>query len=211
MSENSGGNIYQKMSDISIDIGVIAKNLIVGTGKQQYKATAEKDILKAVKEQEAAKRVFSYPRERHIVFSETLNKTTDYGEKSSLFIRIETIYRFINIDKPDEYVEVTGYGDGIDSLDKAPGKAISYSDKYCLMKAYKIETDDLDEKASDDLAGHDVFKIKTRIEQLLTAKIQTGMTIETIARSLNVKVNDIQKILKYPEQLNLLEKKLLKL
>ena len=56
-------------------------------------------------------------------------------------MRIETTYKFINADNPDEQpIEIKSYGDGIDTGDKAPGKAMTYSDKYALMKAYKIAT-----------------------------------------------------------------------
>lgn len=65
---------------------------------------------------------------------------------------MHTIYRFVNIDKPEEYIDIDTYGDGVDSGDKAPGKAMTYSDKYALMKAYKIITgDDPDQISSDDL------------------------------------------------------------
>lgn len=66
-------------------------------------------------------------------------------------MRIQTVYRFINIDKPEEFIDVTTYGDGVDAMDKAPGKAMTYADKYALMKAYKISTgDDPDKEASEE-------------------------------------------------------------
>lgn len=67
-------------------------------------------------------------------------------------MRIETIYRFVNIEKPEEFIEITTYGDGVDSQDKAVGKAMTYADKYALLKAYKIETgEDPDQNASEPL------------------------------------------------------------
>ena len=66
-------------------------------------------------------------------------------------MRVETTYRFVNIEDPNEFVDIKTYGDGIDSVDKAPGKAMTYGDKYALLKAYKIITgDDPDQKASED-------------------------------------------------------------
>ena len=50
--------------------------------------------------------------------------------------------RFVNIDKPEEYVDVPGLGFGVDNQDKGPGKAISYAVKYCLLKALGLETGD---------------------------------------------------------------------
>ena len=155
-------NIFQKMSAITEEINRVAKNLNVGTGQATYKAVGEADVLSAVKPIEIKHGVYSYPVNRNIVETNVLTTTTTKTfngqetttEKNQLFMRIETIYRFVNIDKPDEYVEVTTYGDGVDSQDKAPGKAMTYADKYALLKAYKIETgDDPDQNASETLKG----------------------------------------------------------
>ena len=155
-------NIFQKMSAITEEINRVAKNLNVGTGQATYKAVGEADVLSAVKPIEIKHGVYSYPVNRNIVETNVLTTTTTKTfngqetttEKNQLFMRIETIYRFVNIEKPDEYVEVTTYGDGVDSQDKAPGKAMTYADKYALLKAYKIETgDDPDQNVSETLKG----------------------------------------------------------
>lgn len=145
-------NIYQKMSAITQEISTVAKNLQVGEGKNQYKAVGEADVLAAVKPVEAKHGVYSYPYSREIVESGEMIATTKYGERKSLYLRLKTIYRFVNMEKPDEYIDITTYGDGVDSQDKATGKAMTYSDKYALLKAYKIQTgDDPDQNASETL------------------------------------------------------------
>ena len=173
------------MSAITAEIKRIPKNLTVGTGKNQYKAVAEGDILAVVKDAEKKYKVFSYPHSHKIVDSRTLVTKNDYGEKESQFVRIEAVYRFVNMEDPKEFVDVNAFGDGVDSLDKAPGKATTYADKYALMKAYKVETgEDTDCGASDDLLGHDIWKIKQRVEQIITAKLQSGLSQdEIIARA----------------------------
>lgn len=178
-------NIYEKMSAITAEIKRIPKNLTVGTGKNQYKAVAEGDILAVVKDAEKKYKVFSYPHSHKIVDSRTLVTKNDYGEKESQFVRIEAVYRFVNMEDPKEFVDINAFGDGVDSLDKAPGKATTYADKYALMKAYKVETgEDTDCGASDDLLGHDIWKIKQRVEQIITAKLQSGLSQdEIIARA----------------------------
>ena len=145
-------NIYQKMSAITQEISTVAKNLQVGEGKNQYKAVGEADVLAAVKPVEAKHGVYSYPYSREIVESGEMVATTKYGERKSLYLRLKTVYRFVNMEKPDEYIDITTYGDGVDSQDKATGKAMTYSDKYALLKAYKIQTgDDPDQNASETL------------------------------------------------------------
>lgn len=146
-------NIYQRMLAATSEINKVAKNLKVGVGNNSYKAVAESDVLEAVKPVEEQFGIYSFPLSREIAKDEISVTTTEYegrkSEKASYFMRVKTIYRFVNVDKPDEYIDITTYGDGIDSQDKAPGKAMTYGDKYALLKAYKIQTgEDPDAKPS---------------------------------------------------------------
>lgn len=50
--------------------------------------------------------------------------------------------RFVNIDEPDQFIDVPTAGYGIDDQDKGIGKAISYAVKYALLKALGLETGD---------------------------------------------------------------------
>lgn len=143
-------NIYQKMSAITAELQTVAKNLTVGEGKNKYKAVSERDILDSVKPIEAKHGVYSYPYSREVLESNMLETETQYGVKTTFMSRIKTVYRFVNVDKPDEYIETTTFAEGIDSQDKGSGKAMTYADKYALMKAYKISTgDDPDQTASE--------------------------------------------------------------
>jgi hypothetical protein len=153
-------NIYEKLSAITTELSTVAKNLEVGVGQNKYKAVGEADVLRAVKPLEAKYKVYSYPFSRQIIESGTIESTSYKGEvKKSLFERIEVVYRFVNIEKPDEFIDITTYGDGIDSQDKSVGKAMTYADKYALLKAYKIITgEDPDQNASEDLNGANTKK-----------------------------------------------------
>lgn len=148
-------NIYQRLSLITNELERVAKNLSVGAGNSSYKAVGEADILKAVKPLEDKHGVYSYPLSRDVISYETLTTEKTYNSKTTkstkFMMRVKTTYRFVNIDNPSEFVDQDSFGDGVDSLDKAPGKAMTYSDKYSLMKAYKIMTgDDPDQKHSND-------------------------------------------------------------
>jgi len=158
MDEVKELNIYQRMSAVTSEIRRVAKNLNVGVGQSQYKAVGEADVLDTVKPLEEKYGIYSYPASRTIVSSEVMESesidkyTKEKKIKTQQFMRVETIYKFINMDNPTEFVETTTYGDGVDSQDKAPGKAMTYADKYALLKAYKIATgDDPDQNASEDM------------------------------------------------------------
>jgi len=151
-------NIFEKMSAITSEITAVAKNLNVGWGKNQYKAVGEADVLAAVKPVEAKHKVYSYPAEREIVETAVLTSAKSDGtESKQQFMRIRTVYRFVDMENPSDYIDIATYGDGVDSQDKAPGKAMTYADKYALLKAYKIITgDDPDQNYSEPLKSKNV-------------------------------------------------------
>lgn len=149
-------NIYQRMAAITAELQTVAKNLDVSTGGgKSYKAVSERDVIDAVKPIETKHGVYSYPCDREVLESQTLEKVTEYNGKttrsSTFFSRIRTIYRFVNIDEPSEYIDTVVFSEGIDPGDKGSGKAMTYGDKYALLKAYKISTgDDPDQQASEE-------------------------------------------------------------
>ena len=181
-------NIYKKMSAITAELTAVAKNLNVGIGKAAYKAVGEADVLAAVKPLEEKHGVYSYPYSRKIVEADLVTTTSEYQgkvtEKTNRYLRIETVYRFVNIDNPDEYIDITTYGDGIDPQDKAVGKAMTYSDKYALLKAYKIITgEDPDQFKSEE--GKTERKLTNREKVIITAK-ERGIDVKELAKDYNL-------------------------
>src|SRR5574344_336520 len=130
-------NLYERLNAIANEVGYVNKNLVVQLGAHSYNAVGEADVLAAVKPLEKKYGVYSYPLEREIIAAE---KTTDSNGRASYFERIKVTYRFLNVDNPDEHIDIVSFGDGIDPSDKSVGKAMTYADKYALLKAYKIMT-----------------------------------------------------------------------
>lgn len=166
-------NIYKRMLDVESELRVVAKNLNVGYGNFKYRATGEADVLLAVKPLEAKHGIYSYPFKRTIIKEKELEK--GYME------RVETVYRFVNVDEPSDFIDITSYGDGIDTGDKGPGKAMTYSDKYALMKAYKIVTgDDPDQDPSPSEDANKRTSEKPTAETLAKAE-QLGIKLGNVA------------------------------
>lgn len=146
-------NIFQKMSAVTAELQTVAKNLTVSTGKNNtYKAVSERDIIDAVKPIEVKHGIYSFPCDRQVIESQILESEYNGNKKTTFFSRIRVTYRFVNVDKPDEYIDMVTFAEGIDAQDKGSGKAMTYADKYALMKAYKISTgDDPDQNASEEI------------------------------------------------------------
>ena len=148
-------NIFQRVAAITEELGVVAKNLSVSAGKGSYKAVSERDVIDAVKPLETKYRVYSYASDRVILESETLETEKNYqgniSKSTTFFTRMQTTFNFINIDNPEDRYTTIVFSEGIDPGDKGSGKAMTYADKYALMKAYKISTgDDPDQNASEE-------------------------------------------------------------
>ena len=160
-------NIFQRMSNATNEIQTVAKNLNVQVSKTDtYKAVGERDILDAVKPIEFKHGIYSYPIKRTILNNEVIESETKYGTKKQIHYLIETVYRFVNVDDSSDFIETTSYSDGIDTGDKAMGKAMTYGDKYALMKAYKISTgEDPDQEPSTEIK-----EVKATPKQIQTLK-----------------------------------------
>lgn len=194
-------NIFEKLLAITSEIKTVNKNLEVGVGKSKYKAVGEADVLAAVKVLEEKHKVYSYPCKREVIDHAILETEKEYDgtitRSNQIFLRIETTYRFVNIEKPDEFIEITTYGDGIDTQDKAVGKAMTYADKYALLKAYKIITgDDADQEHSPDRASYtekQTTESKATPRQIeMLSKVYTGENLVKLLQANNIaKIEDL--------------------
>lgn len=205
-------NIYQKMSLATSKIQTVIKKLKVGEGtKGEYKAVSEADVLNAVKPIEIEVGIYSYPVDRKLLKEERVTFKTKYGDIENFVIKLETTYRFVNIDNPDEFIDTKTYGDGVDSQDKAPGKAMTYADKYALLKAYKIGTgDDPDKNKSNKMSADTQKSILIYMDRMNKLVAETNTDYEELLKYFGVKSNSEMTMKQLEEALAILEKKMQK-
>ena len=191
-------NIYEKMSLITEEMGVVEKNLKVQVTKSNsYQAVSERDILDTVKPLEKKYRVYSFPVDRKVIDNDILVKEVEYNgavtKTNTLYMRLEITYRFINIDNLEEFIDIKTYGDGLDTGDKAPGKAMTYGDKYALMKAYKISTGDDPDKDPIPEQGYKKDEVKATPKQIeMLNKYYVGENLTKLLETNNVeKLEDL--------------------
>ena len=205
-------NIYQKMSLATNRIQTVTKKLRVGEGtKGEYKAVSEADVLNAVKPIENELGIYSFPVDRKTLKEERLTFKNKFGDTENFVIRLETTYRFVNIDKPEEFIDIKTYGDGVDSQDKAPGKAMTYADKYALLKAYKIQTgDDPDKNKSGKVSKETEELILIYMDKLNKLVIETGTDYEELLAYFKVSNTTEMSLKQLKEAVAILERKKLK-
>ena len=180
MSDYKDSNLYQKMQMVSDEIKNVEKKTEVKvTNTNSYKAVADIDVLIAVKKAETKFGLISVPVRQELVRSDQVQKMGRDGYTSVTFADIvKMTVRIINIDKPDETIEVESFGRGLDTGDKGFGKASTYARKYALLNAYKIATgEDPDEQPSQQMAVPNVDTKRLMVINYMLQNAEYGQNV----------------------------------
>lgn len=179
MSEYKEMNLYEKIQAVSDEVKNIEKNTVVGTGSSAYKAVADIDVLLSVNKAEKKFGLVSVPVRQELVRSDQVMKQSRDGYTTVTFADIvKMTVRIINIDKPDETLEVESFGRGLDAGDKGFGKASTYARKYALLNAYKIATgEDPDEQASREMAVPTQDEKRTKVINYMLQNANYGQQV----------------------------------
>lgn len=172
-------NIYQKIQAVAEEVRNVEKNLNIGTGQSSYKAVADIDVLMKVKEAEKKFGLVSIPVKQELVKSEILRTVGQGGyEKINYVDVVKMTLRIINIENPDETVEVESFGRGLDAGDKGFGKASTYARKYALLNAYKIATgQDPDEQKSEQQMAPTQNDVRDKVMDYLMQNVQYTQSV----------------------------------
>lgn len=152
------GNIYQRIQAVTNEIKFIEKNIEVGSGRSTYNAVGDSDVIKKVNEAEKKCGLVSIPVKQELVKTDIIKVAGRDGETYKYVDIVKMTIQIINIDNPEEVIEVESFGRGLDSGDKGFGKASTYARKYALLNAYKIATGedpDKDKSKDDKVVGMD--------------------------------------------------------
>ena len=134
MSKEKSLNIYQRINAVMKTVAYIEKGEKKVNG--QYRFVSHDQVTGMLHKPLA---------ENGIVMVPTVTGHEINGNRTEMKVSV----RFVNMDEPTDFVEVSYIGYGIDAGDKGPGKAISYATKYALLKMFCLETgDDPDQDAS---------------------------------------------------------------
>lgn len=141
MSDTEPYLIHQQMVRIMAEVAPIAKAR--RNAAQGYSFRGIDDVYQALQAIMAKHGVYSLPT---VLEERTEDRQTKGG--GALIYRVLKIrYDFYATD--GSFVEATVIGEGMDSGDKASNKAMSVADKYCLLQAFKIPTEEPKDPEND--------------------------------------------------------------
>lgn len=151
--------ISQAIIKVMEEINWVAKNMTVWTWTNAYKWVSDKDVKEAIRDSMIKNwlsilPIWVNPKIQVDRWEEddTYNKQPPYPKKTkqSIFTEVETKYLLLHTSW--DTIELSWYGQGVDSQDKWAGKATTYALKNTLLNMFLVPTwVDTDNTHSDDL------------------------------------------------------------
>jgi hypothetical protein len=149
-------HIAKAIMEVMKAVKGMEKNSKVGSGQNSYNGTKDQDVKEVFNDALAANGLCILPISiEDEVKVDRWEETSQYGakQKQSVFVSVKTKYLLLH--ESGESVELAGYGHGVDSQDKAAGKATTYALKNCLLYTFLTpvgKIDDTESTHSNDLA-----------------------------------------------------------
>jgi hypothetical protein len=145
--------LWKAMAGVMADVKNIDKSMTVGSGQNSYKGVSDKDVKLVIGQAMQKHGLIMIPK------SYETNLTVDRWEeadkynggvkqKQSVFVEAKCVYTVIHVES-GQSVDVPAYGHGIDSQDKAAGKATTYAMKYALLYSFLVPTGSIDDTDKD--------------------------------------------------------------
>ena len=136
-------NIYEKIAAIMQDVQYLAKDDHVKFGQTSYKALSEEKVTTIMRAELMKYKLVVFPVEQS-------------ASRSGNISHVDVKYRMVNVENPEEYIEIVSSGDGADTQDKGSGKAMTYAFKYMWLRTFALPTgEDPDKISSDELDAMD--------------------------------------------------------
>ncbi len=187
-------NIYQKLVEVRKSVPYLQKE----AQGQQYSYVGSSQVLSAVRaKMDELGLLLTVKVIGHNVQSETVENKDKYDKlkkTTTYFTELDLEFTWINADKPEETLSMPFYAQGVDIAgEKGVGKALTYGEKYFLLKTFNIATDKDDpdyfqEKAEnyrkqEPITSKEVGELK--LKALEFAKLR-GKTDEEVYKALNI-------------------------
>lgn len=157
-------NIYQKLVEVRKSVPHLKKE----NEGAQYKYVSSSQTLGAIRAKMDEMNLLLIPEilasRVNSVIEEGKDKFGNDKKRVTYFTELDIKYVWVNADKPEETIEKTWYGQGVDIAgEKGVGKALTYAEKYFILKSFNVPTDkdDPDSSQGENETGKTENKGKT--------------------------------------------------
>lgn len=177
-------NIFQKINEVMKAIEYLTKDDKVEFGNTKYKAISEEKVTTAVRKELVKQGIVIIPIMQESTVTELIRTDKSVNQRAD----VHTRYRIQNIDDVNDFIEVESNGSGVDTQDKAVGKAMTYAYKYMLLRTFaiptgedpdKISSAETDYKIQSEINADKVID-KTKVQALNKSIENAGITDEVV-------------------------------
>ncbi|MCF1617175.1 ERF family protein [Tetragenococcus koreensis] len=188
-------NLYQKIADVKANIDGFTKD----TKGYNYSYVSGSQVLHRIRNKMIEHNLLLVPYTENEEIIETINAKG----KTEHIVKLKLTYKWINADNPQEVLEVPFFAVGQqDDVSKAHGTALTYAERYFLMKFFNIPTDedDADAKQKQERYATSNNQLKELLRQEADSFIEIAERSnaaskyqEQIEKLKNMNVNDLNK------------------
>lgn len=142
-------NLFQKIADVKANIDGFTKD----AKSYNYSYVSGSQVLHRIRNKMIEHNLLLVPKTsdenyKQIEVTRFNKKASREVTTSEFVVEMKLTYLWINADKPEEQLEVSFYSVGQqDDVSKAHGTALTYAERYFLMKFFNIPTDEDDADA----------------------------------------------------------------
>jgi len=162
-AKKNSKNIYEKLLEVRKACPYLRKE----HKGYQFKYVSSSQILGALRQAMDEQGLLLIPQIAHHVFWKK-----GEGSKEHL-TELSMTFTWVNAENPEEKIICPWYAQGIDPGEKGVGKALTYAEKYFLLKFFNIPTDEDDP---------DAFQEKIRTDVDVSALLEEINAITTLGQ-----------------------------
>jgi len=142
LTEKGRMNVYQRLAEVRKTVSYLKKE----NRSNQYDYVGSSDVLGTLHQTINDNGLLLIPsiKGHNVTLTTKTVHNQKYGDKerTTYFTEVDTNMRWQNIDDPNDFLDCSWYSQGVDiEGEKGVGKALTYGEKYFMLKFFNIATD----------------------------------------------------------------------
>ncbi|WP_145232658.1 ERF family protein [Staphylococcus arlettae] len=190
-------NLYQKIADVKANIDGFTKD----TKGYNFSYVSGSQILHRIRSKMIEHNLLLVPNTTNEQWTTHTYKNKKGNEVIDFVVEMDLNYKWINADKPEEQLEISYHAFGQQSdISQAHGTALTYAERYFLMKFFNIPTDedDADAKQKQDkyskVDPKNIEQLEKEITMFSGLMKSLGKDVSTDQVKQQLKISDINQL-----------------
>lgn len=155
-------NLFQKLVEIQKSVRALGKNSSAGTGASSYQYVSGSKVLDFIRPKMDELGILLV-QQIDSIENERIDYQTKNGVKSELLSKVNMTFTWIDAES-GEKLPIPFGANGMNNWDKGLGSALTYAERYFLLKFFHIATDEDDVDALPPRGNEEPVKQKPRIK-----------------------------------------------